>query len=502
MTLVDRARSFVRVVLREGDEARRLIEVVRHGLRGLVKSQIPRMAAALAYRTLFSLIPVLVVGAVVLGAFLSDEELRAEMDRLIEYVGLDTIVLEEIDAEGAAEGTVGLGAGGETGDESAGEGDEDETGVEKIAEALLDEDGDEGQPGGAAEPDGMALTFEQSKRLDEWITGLVGRVSGLPFKAIGFVGVVVLLYGAISMLVELERAFNQIYGVTSGRSWLKRLTTYWTTLTLGVVFLLATFSVGDLVANWVASIGRDADGEGGYVSRGLIQFGVNTLINAFVLLVAYSTVPNARVHLRPAMGGALIAGLAWEVGKFAFTQYVQRAVTGLEQLYGVLALLPLFMFWVYITWIVVLFGLQVSYALQTFGSREDGDATVGGPVDPLAVVRVARLAAVRFEAGEVLDEDVVVSETGMTGAQAGLFLKELVAAGVLREVEEGDGPVRFVLGRPASGVMVTDLVAVARGLRAGGGRGGVAVADTAVDEALEGVSLAGLMERDEAGVRG
>lgn len=464
MTTPNRVHRVFEAAVREREEWKRTIEVVRLGLRGLVRSQIPRMGAALAYRTLFSLIPVLVVGVSVMGAFLSDVELRDQMDRLIEFVGLDTIAIENGSDGGDESDGVGRGSIGE------GEGSGGETGWKPV-------------------PLGGGEGGEASARLDEWIASLVARVSGLPFKAIGFVGVLVLLYGAISMLVELERSFNQIYGSTVGRSWVKRVTTYWTTLTLGIVFLLATFSVGDVAGNWVASIGRSGEAEGGWLSRGVVEIAVNIVINTMILLLAYSTVPNARVHIRPALAGAAVAGVAWEFGKIAFTQYVRHAVGGLEQLYGVLALLPLFMFWVYITWVIVLFGLQVSYALQTFGTRRlEGAGEVSGLVDPGMVIEISRLAADRFAAGETLTLDRVVSETGVTAEIADRFISGLVNAGVLREVEAGEEP-SYVLGRPPESIAVVDLLAIGRDIRLGGARGGSAAADEALERSVQGLVL-------------
>lgn len=458
MTRSNPIRRFTEAWLREREQLRRTIEVVRLGLRGLIRSQLPRMAAALSYRTIFSLIPVLVVGVVIMGAFLSDTELRSQVDRLISYIGLDQIVIIDDAVEAGPVGPA-----------------------------------DPAEPTPEVEPEGP------SGRLDEWITSLVERVSSLPFRAIGFVGVLVLLYGAIAMLVELERAFNQIYGAANGRSWVKRVTTYWTTLTLGVVFLLATFSVGDMAGNWVASIGRAEDEAGGWFSRGAVQLSVNIAINTALLLLAYSTVPNTKVHIRPALGGAFFAGMGWELGKIAFTQYIRYAVGGLEQLYGVLALLPMFLFWVYITWIIVLFGLQVSYALQNFSRRREeltGQET--GLVDPAVILTICRLAADRFERGKTIEPDEIEESIGLQPAMTEKFFEALVRAGFMHQTETPEANTAYVLARPPGSIAVTDLLKVARQIRSGGVRGGSPSADEALDRTLAGVVLADLQEIPES----
>jgi membrane protein len=440
-------------IVREREEWRRTIRVLRLGLRGLIKSQIPRMAAALSYRTIFSLIPVLVVSASVMGQFLSDEELRSQIGEVVAFIGLDTIALEN-------------------------------------GEAVV-ETPDTPPP---ADAGNAGTSGVDPTRLDEWITGLVERVTSLPFSQIGFVGLLVLVYGAIAMLVELERSLNQIYGVSDGRAWVKRITTYWTTLTLGLVFLLATFSVGDRVGDWVASIGK-AEGEAqGLIAGNIVDFAVSVVINTILLLFAYMTVPNARVHFRPALVGAGIAGLGWEIGKNAFTAYVANAVDNLQQLYGVLALLPLFLFWVYITWIIVLFGLQVAYSLQHFSTwSEEHEKPEVGLVDPGVAVRFAVLLAQAFDRGDALSTEDLATATGVPASAAGNLVSGLVRGGVARTTDLSANETGYVLARPASSVLVGDVLEAARRTRAGGEQGGSDAVDDRVRAAMEGVRLSALL---------
>jgi membrane protein len=489
---------------REREEWVRTARVVRLGLRGLIKSQIPRMAAALSYRTIFSLIPVLVVSASVMGQFLSDVELESQINKVIEFIGLDTIALEDggrVEAGGADRGSAadpGAASGG-------------------VDPALVDPgvvDPETVDPG-AGDPErvdpgagetgvrGAGLAAVDPTRLDEWITSLVERVTSLPFSQIGFIGLLVLVYGAIAMLVELERSLNQIYGVPNGRAWVKRVTTYWTTLTLGLVFLLATFSVGDRVGDWVASIGK-ADGEAqGWVAGNIVDFVVSVVINTILLLFAYMTVPNARVHFRPALIGAAVAGLGWEIGKNAFTAYVSNAVDNLQQLYGVLALLPLFLFWVYITWIIVLFGLQVAYSLQHFSVwSEEAEKAEAGLVDPGVAVRFAVMLAIAFEDGGARTVEDLADGAGVPAGAAGTLVAGLVKSGVARVTDLEGGETGYVLARPAERVMAAEILESARRTRAGGEQGGSSLVDARVRSAMEGVRSVRVGARARGGVWG
>ena len=118
--------------------------------------------------------------------------------------------------------------------------------------------------------------------------------------------------------------------------------------------MIASFYVGERFRTIVETVGGQA-----FVSLAgvLVTFTISWLL----LLLAYTVVPDARVRLRPALAGAFVAAVLWETGKFAFREYLGFA-TGYSQFYGSLALIPIFLLWVYITWVCVLFGIQLSQA--------------------------------------------------------------------------------------------------------------------------------------------
>ncbi|MEM7622431.1 MAG: YhjD/YihY/BrkB family envelope integrity protein, partial [Planctomycetota bacterium] len=89
------SRSIIDRFLAERDQLRRAIEVTGLAFRGVARSDIPRMAAALAYRTIFSLIPVLVVGLAVAGSFVKPDQVRSQVERLLEVTGLSEITVSQ-----------------------------------------------------------------------------------------------------------------------------------------------------------------------------------------------------------------------------------------------------------------------------------------------------------------------------------------------------------------------------------------------------------------------
>ncbi|MFG0242119.1 MAG: YihY/virulence factor BrkB family protein [Phycisphaerales bacterium JB054] len=402
------------------------LRILRRAGRVVSASHITRMAAALAYRTVFGLVPVLAIGVAVLGGFASDEQVTDAVTRVLDLTGLNEIAVPpppELPSNGDTAGSGDAGTGGPTG----------------------------GQ-------DGLGETA-----LDEWLKGLVSKVRGVSFVAIGLTGLIILAYASISFMIEIERSVNQVYRAPSGRSWVRRVTQYWTTLTLGSLFLFGTFYVGDRMTDWVDSFG------GGAFGAQAAGTGVNIVINFVLLFFIYMTVPNARVALKPAAGGAILAATVWELGKWGFKFVVVNSSA--QTFYGALALVPLFLLWVYITWIIVLSGLQIAYMFQHFRAfAVEEETQQDGPllVDPLALVRVAAEVARGFAIGQTATVAAVSTAIGLDERASLEMLERLSKAGFLLEVPLGQDREGFTLARPAEKVRARELLELASQMSAGG----------------------------------
>lgn len=416
-------RSNLDEIRRTRRDVERTWDIVKFGARGLVRSEIPRMAAALSFRTIFGLVPIIVMGVALLGSFRSPEEVTSAVRSLLDYAGLSVIEVEDV---GSTSPTSGPGA------------------VELFQVAPA--------PGSS------------DARIDDWIVSLVSRVQDISFRAVGIAGVLFLIYAAMSLFLEMERSFNQICRAPSGRSWGGRIILYWAMLSLGLLSLLSSFWVGGEFTGWVGTIG-------GSFWFGIAGFVVTVAISTLLLITLYTRLPNTHVTLRSAAAGAVVGAILWETGKWGFTRYLTYS-TSYVSFYGSVALLLLFMIWVQVTWVFVLFGLQVAYAFQHFEQfRRQGSfgeaASFEGPVilDPVVLVRVAAHAARRFARGETASARTASKACRLDESVAGVMLDRLAGSGVLRVVEGTgqDEPERFTLARPAGAIAVRELVALGVG---------------------------------------
>lgn len=399
---------------------------MRRGVKGLYRTGITRMAAALAYRTIFSMIPMLAIGLLIFGSVVSERQVESGVRRVLEFAGVSQITVNA-PAERAEQVLDGQGEGVGGGDEAA---------VVEERSEMLDSAGE----------------------IEEIISDLVVRVNNalqdLPTGWIALVTGLVLLYAALSMIIEVEKSFNQLCGAPDGRSWARRLVLYWTMLSLGGVMLAATFWTGDALASFLRGSG------GSMIRSSLAGYGVSVLISTVLLTAAYKFIPNVRLKFRPILAGAFIAAVCWELGKLGFTGYL-RYSTGYAQFYGSLALLPLFMLWVYVTWVIVLLGLQAAYTLQHFSRLMAFSPEVeSGPrlVDPTVSVAIVGEIVRAHRSGGTPDENDIGDAIGIEGAVVEPIVRRLERAQIIRRVVSSSGDDGWVPARPVELIGVEEVL--------------------------------------------
>ncbi|MDX2016674.1 MAG: YihY/virulence factor BrkB family protein [Planctomycetota bacterium] len=449
------------------EPAVRALTVLKLLLLSAHRLNVPRMAAALSYRTLFSIIPILVVSLALFGAFSKEGDISRVVNQLLQFTGISEIVVED---PGTGEGPTKPSA---SPDPAA-------------------------TPGGASVPPPAA---HSRARLDEFITGIVARVREVKFSAIAIVGLLALIYAAITLIVEMEDAFNQIFRAPEGRSWVRRLTEYWTLLSLGPLLLVATFAVSETarqkIGSWTSQMNL---GDLGINPIAVTAFLITVLISTSLLFILYTAVPNTRVRVWPALVGAFASAVLWEAAKWGFTQFVVYSAS-YAKFYGTLALLPMFMLWIYITWFIILLGLVLAYSIQNYkqiaslagasGLLFSGPAFLravdeelardgaGRVVDPSSILLVACCVAERFAKGDKTTLSTIVSRTALPEPAVRRMLESLAAAGFVAAVADKNGSAdktSYTLARPADTIRAADVLRLTR-------RSAVRAGDASLDPA-------------------
>jgi membrane protein len=177
-------------------------------------------------------------------------------------------------------------------------------------------------------------------------------------RQLTWIGVAVLAVTAFLMLVTIEKTFNAIWRVRQPRRGMSSFLLYWAILSLGPLLLGAGFAVSTYITSLSLISGPDAV----LGAKTLLRFmPLLSSVAAFTLL--YAAVPNIRVPLRHALLGGAFAAVLFEIAKALFGLYV-RLFPGYHLIYGAFATVPLFLLWVYLSWLIVLLGAELVCSLS------------------------------------------------------------------------------------------------------------------------------------------
>ena len=192
-------------------------------------------------------------------------------------------------------------------------------------------------------------------QIQSYLSGFLESVGKLTLT-----GTLVLILTALLLMVRIEQAFNLIWRVPTARSIGNRVVMYWAVLTLGPLALGSAFALSAQPVFEQMTLGASTDS----FWRAVGIFSLSWL--AFTLM--FLLVPNRRVRLSHAVVGAFLSALLFGLAKKAFVYFVANA--SFNVIYGALATIPIFLFWLYLVWIVILLGASLAASLTTFNDRK------------------------------------------------------------------------------------------------------------------------------------
>ena len=179
---------------------------------------------------------------------------------------------------------------------------------------------------------------------------------------LGSVGLVILIYTVIAMIQKIEQVFNNTWRVEETRPFAQRVSQYLSILLVGPVLLVTLVGLSTSARHtpFVESV-LAIEPFGTLIDAGgiLVPFVLIVLTFAFI----YTFVPNARVQFSSALIGALTAGVLWRLVGWLFAHFMASS-TKYAAIYSSLAIVILFMVWVYLAWLIVLIGASIAFYHQ------------------------------------------------------------------------------------------------------------------------------------------
>lgn len=214
--------------------------------------------------------------------------------------------------------------------------------------------------------------FAETKgQVQDWLFNYLlpaksGEVQGFLLGAVNAGGgtltpfaVAMLVVTCLLLLNTIESTFNAIWGVTRSRPLNRRIVAYWTVLTMPVLLITLSQIVSGQVDAWLQSTVGGVPALYGFVLRVLSM--VPTWLG---FACAYLFVPYTIVRPRAAFIGGVAAGSLWEMGKIGYIAYSRTMFSNIEGLYGPLSTIPVTLIWLYVSWLIVILGAEVTFAIQ------------------------------------------------------------------------------------------------------------------------------------------
>jgi membrane protein len=399
--------------------------------QSFVRNRCPIRAAALSYTTLLALIPLLAVAISVTSSLLKNQG-EDQIEQFVQKVVNQMIPPATIETNSPEENLNSF------------------TATNSISETNF-VSGTNAIPVGENE---RILTAQKKAAIQ-----IHGFIKNIRSGTLGTISMLALVYVAIRLLASIEATFNDIWGITRGRSWLWRIVLYWTAITLGPLLL-------------VGALGLSSSSHFGVIKQfvertpligSLIFKLVPLIVLWFTFALIYLLVPNTKVKFHAAFIGGIVGATLWHLNNVFGFLYATRVVT-YSKMYGSLGLVPVFMVGLYLSWLILLFGSQVAYAIQNRASylQDKLVENVNQRGKEFIALRILTLIGQKFQRGEPPATLAQISaEIGIPSKLAQQILQPLLAARIVTEIAGAEAA--FTPTRPLDDINAHHILRALRG---------------------------------------
>ena len=228
---------------------------------------------------------------------------------------------------------------------------------------------------------------------------IIGFVDNMKVGVLGFLGVILLIYTAVSMITKVEGSFNFIWKIGQARGFSKRFSEYLVVLMVGPMVVFAALGLtASLRSNRLVVDLLTIEPFGSAIL--LLTKALPYLLIIGVLSFFYAYIPNTRVRVKAAAIGGLFGGVVWQSASVAFATFVANA--NYKAIYSGFAIVIVLLLWVYVGWLIILMGCRLAFYVQ-YPRYLPGTVEPPPPASRAAEFLALRLMAQvggRFLAGE------------------------------------------------------------------------------------------------------
>jgi len=314
---------------------------------------------------------------------------------------------------------------------------------------------------------GFGFGQEQINTLMEWqvsmpeqfqafLSSVLNIVNTTNFAALGWAGLGFVIFTAVIMLASMEVSFNRIWGISQMRNPIRQASNYISVIVLVPLLIGAASAVEASLKGMVPILPESI----GFVVRNLLRL-TSFFMTWLAFLFLYILLPNTRVRASSALVASLFGGTFWLVWQKAYIS-LQMGVGRYNAIYGTFASVPIFLAWLYMSWVIILLGAELAFALQnaaTYRVESAADNANAKSKVALALSIVVRAAEAMTVSGSPPFETIVYArEQRVPIRLLNGMVRMLVRSGFLAEMA---GKERcFILLKAPTAILVKDIVDV------------------------------------------
>jgi membrane protein len=252
------------------------------------------------------------------------------------------------------------------------------------------------------------------------------------------IGLLVLFWSVLKVLGHIEMALNDIWGIKESRSWGRKFSDYLAIMLISPILVLMSGSATVFIKTQVEQITQKVALLGVFspLISFLLKFTPYVLIWA-LFTILYIIMPNTRVNFKAGLLGGVVAGTLYQIAQWGYISF-QIGAAKYNAIYGSFAALPLFLMWLQISWWIVLFGAELSFANQNVHTYEyEPDSLKVSPgFKKLLALQVAHLLIKKFENGDrPLTDSQISAQLEMPIRLVHNIIFDLVESGLVSEIK-------------------------------------------------------------------
>lgn len=279
-------------------------------------------------------------------------------------------------------------------------------------------------------------------------------VDNMKVGVLGSIGLSVLVYTVISLIAKIEEGLNYIWRVRSPRSLARKFSDYMSVLLIGPILIFSAMGLtaaikSNTVVKSVLSFGM--------LGTVLVWLGhlVPYITTCAAFTFVYGFMPSTRVKFTSALAGGVFAGVIWEVSGWAFATFVVKS-TNYSAVYSGLAILIVFMLWLYLSWLIFLLGAAVSFYAQYPKAALGKASLTGREAERLGVSVMLIIAEVYGQGGKLPTLSSLSGRLGVPSGAVQTVLEKFIKDGLV--VEAGDEVKSYLPAKAADKVLVKDVI--------------------------------------------